>query len=273
MTSSVIKAISLAEANTPMQGQNSKADNLNLSDLDPMAPDVTSNPLLAKIPPEVIQKAWFTTAHLVLENGSKVLDIRCQDGMHTYAMAALNPTIEFIGIDRSPNLIDQAEAKYKLPNLRFMSGDIQENFVPKNSIDAIVNSFTLHEIYSGNNCSEKAVTDSLERQFELLKKDGYIFIQGHVLPAEEEYVLIEMPEEPSKGKSVEQLSEIDLLILYAEQARPREDDDYKGFYLDELPPRFPRTRLFRMPSKWAHEFVLRKDNRQNWNSEIHKEYC
>ncbi len=249
----------------------------NLSDLDPMAPSVEQNPLLADVPAIIIQKAWFTMAHLVLENGSRVLDIRCQDGIHTYAMAALNPNIEFIGIDRSPTMIDQAEEKYKLPNLQFMNGDIQENFVPKRSIDAIVNSFTLHEIYSNNNCSEKAVTDSLERQFELLKKGGTVFIQGHVMPAEDDYVLIEMPEEftsrHNNKKSIEQLSEIDLLILYAEQARPREDDDYKGFYLDELPPRFPRTRLFRLPAKWAHEFVLRKDDRTTWNAELHKEYC
>ena len=53
---------------------------------------------------------------------------------------------------------------------------------------------------------------------------------------------------------------------------PRENDNYRGFYLEELPPRFPRTRLFRLPSKWAREFILRKDNREGWSRELHKEY-
>lgn len=244
----------------------------NMGAFDPMAPAVLKNPLLKNIPPETIKRAWFTMAHLVLENGSRVLDINCRDGIRTYAMAVLNPKIEFIGIDRNSLLIDKAEKQYQLPNLQFMTGDIQENFVPKGSLDATVNSFTLHEIYSENNCSEKSVTDSLERQFELLKDNGLVFIQGHIMPPNDEYVLIEMPEDPAKGKSLEELSEIELLILYSEQGRPRENDNYRGFYLEELPPRFPKTRLFRLPAKWAREFILRKDNRKQWESEIHKEY-
>ena len=239
---------------------------------DPTAPIATKNPLLQDIPAKIIRRAWFTTAHIVLENGSKVLDISCRDGIRTYAMAALNPNVEFIGIDKNASLIDEAEKKFQLPNLQFMSGDIQENFVPKGSLDATINSFTLHEIYSENNCSEKAVIDSLERQFELLKENGLVFIQSHIMPPEDEYVLIEMPEDPSKGSSVQHMSEIELLIHYSEQARPRENDNYRGFYLEELPPRFPKTRLFRLPAKWAHEFILRKDNRENWDDEIHKEY-
>lgn len=240
--------------------------------LDPMAPDVTENPLLKDIHPAIIKQAWFTAAHLVLENGAEILNTRCQSGAMTYAMAALNPSLTFIGIDKNASLIDQAEAKYKLPNLKFMAGDIQENFVPKGSLNAIINSFTLHEIYSENNCNEKIVLKLLERQFELLKENGLLFIQGHVAPDESDYVLIEMPEESSRGQTLEQLNEIELLMTYAEQARPRESDDYRGFYLEELPPRFPRTRLFRLPAKWAQEFLLRKDNRKNWDTEINKEY-
>lgn len=238
---------------------------------DPMAPKVIKNPLLKDIPAPAIKRGWFTMAHLVLENGSKVLDIQCGDGLNTYVMAALNPKIEFIGMDKNIALIDAAEEKYQLPNLTFISGDVKENFVPKGTLDATVNSFILHEIYSENNCSEKAVTKSLERQFELLKPNGLIFFQGHVIPSNSEYTLIEMPEDLSRGQQIEQLNDIELLTLYSEQARPYEGE-YCGFYMEELPPRFPRTRLFRVPSKWAHEFILRKDNRANWEQEIHKEY-
>src|SRR5690606_27450656 len=44
------------------------------------------------------------------------------------------------------------------------------------------------------------------------------------------------------------------------------------FFLEELPPRFPRTRLFRLPHKWAYEFILRKDNRQHWETALPMEY-
>lgn len=126
----------------------------NLSDetyLGPQIPDVTQNPLLKNIPNSVIRRAWFTMAHLVLAKGAEVLDIRCQTGIITYTMAALNPEIDFIGMDRDFTLVDKAKKKYNLPNLKFIGGEIESNFMPKGSVDAIVNSFTLHEIYSENN--------------------------------------------------------------------------------------------------------------------------
>ncbi len=233
----------------------------------------TQNPLLKNIPAAITRNAWFTMAHLVLENKSKVLDIYCGEGAMTYAMAALNPEVHFIGIDSDTTKIKRAKKKYKLQNLQFMAGDIQENFVPKGSLDAIVNSFTLHEIYSKHNSSEKAVRKSLKRQFELLKEDGLLFIQGYLMPLEDSYVLLEMPDEPSKGDNIEELSEVELLTLYSEKARSRNGDNYRGFYLEELPPRFPRTRLFHLPEKWAYEFILHKDNRAKWEQECHKEYC
>ncbi|MFA7457680.1 MAG: class I SAM-dependent methyltransferase, partial [Micavibrio sp.] len=36
---------------------------------------------------------------------------------------------------------------------------------------------------------------------------------------------------------------------------------------------FPQTRLFRLPYKWAYEFILRKDDREYWEEELHKEYA
>ncbi len=83
---------------------------------------------------------------------------------------------------------------------------------------------------------------------------------------------MELPEDQSKGNEIDTMSEIQLLKLYAEQARSRDGDGYKGFYLEEMPSRFPRTKLFRLPAKWAHEFVLRKNNREDWNDEVEKEY-
>lgn len=241
--------------------------------LDPLAPSVTTNPLLQNVPNAVIRRAWFTMAHLVLAKGSTVLDIRCQTGIITYTMAVLNPEVDFVGMDRDVTLIDKAKRKYNLPNLKFITGNVEESFLPKNSVDAIVNSFTLHEIYSENNCNEKSVVQSLERQFELLKENGYVFIQGHFMSPEEDYVLLEIREESRHRKYKTRISDIELLTLYSEHARSRDNDDYRGFYLEEIPPRFPRTRLFRLPAKWAHEFVLRRDNRKKWLSELHHDFA
>lgn len=230
-----------------------------------------TNPLLKDIPKAVIRQAWFTMAHLVLEKGAHILNITCGDGIYTYAMAAMNPEYEFVGIDRNAKKIEKAQKKYNLPNLSFVCGDVQESFLPPNSLDAIINSFTLHEFYSEEQCSVKAVTDILHRHLELLKEDGYIFIQGYAMPPEDDYVLLEIPND-EMAKKEKRLSDAELLILYADKARPHKDSSYWGFYLEELPARFPKTRLFRLPHKWAYEFLLRKAKHKQWDEELHKEY-
>lgn len=44
-----------------------------------------------------------------------------------------------------------------------------------------------------------------------------------------------------------------------------------GFFLEELPIRSP-VLLFRLPHKWAYEFIMRKDRRVQWQAEMPKEY-
>ncbi len=229
--------------------------------------------LLNSVPNAVIRKAWFTMAHLVLAPGSKVVDMGCSDGSMVFAMAVMNPDYHFIGVDHDRNLIRHARDLYQLKNLEFVCGDVGGDILPDNSVDAVINSFILHEIYSQTLCNERIVEQIVENNFRILKPEGLLFIRDFSLP-ESSYVLLEMPDEPSNASDgIFGLSEPELLIHYSEHARPREDMSHRGFYLEELPPRFPQTRLFRLPYKWAYEFVLRKDDREYWEEELHKEYA
>lgn len=231
------------------------------------------HPLLRDIPGDIIRDAWFTTAHMLLRPGARVADMGCHGGMMTYAMAALNPHIEFIGVDGSKKLIARAQEKYVLPNLSYRMGAIarQAGF-DEEELDGIINSFTLHEIFSDSRYDDRPVVHALEHQFSLLKPEGLMFIRDYAMPGRGEYVLMEMPDAPSTGETLDKMSEADLLVWYSEHARPKEDPGCHGFFLEELPPRFPQTRLFRLPSKWAYEFIMRKDDRDAWEDELPKEY-
>ncbi len=230
--------------------------------------------LLNSVPEAVIRKAWFTMSHLVLPPGSKIVDMGSSDGSMIFAMAVMNPDYNFIAIDQDRHLIRQSRDLYKLKNLEFTCGNMMdENILPEASVDAIIHSFVQHEIYTQTACNERIVQNMVENHFRFLKPEGLLFIREFSLK-ETAYVLLEFPDENrQKGEGVFGLSEPELLIQYSEKARPREDDSHRGFYLEELPPRFPQTRLFRLPYKWAYEFLLRKDDREYWDEELHKEYA
>ncbi|MCD8526571.1 MAG: class I SAM-dependent methyltransferase [Alphaproteobacteria bacterium] len=231
---------------------------------------------LKDIPYKTVRKAWFTLSHLLLPEGAYIADIGCDDGMLTFCMAALAPKLRFIGIDKSKRAINKARQTYELHNLEFRHGDAalpgMGGALEDGSVDAVVNAFVLHEVFSDSRYSEQIVSDSIKNQFRALKTGGLMLIHDYARIMPEEFALLEFPDKPSTGEDLAQLSEADLLVWYSEQARSKQDPGCGGFFLEELPPRRPRTRLFRLPFKWAYEFIMRKDDRKSWESALPTEF-
>ncbi len=219
-----------------------------------------------------IHNAWFIMAHLLLNNGSHVVHMGCKSGALTFAMATLYPHIQFTGFDKDRQKIHKANALYELDNLNFKIGDASSGLFGSDTLDAIIDDNFLHVIYSQADYSEAAVSEALVHHHRMLKKNGQLFLRDYACPAQDEFVLLEMPDIESKSDDLVDLSDADLLIWYSENARPSEDFGYSGFFLEELPPSFPNTRLFRLPHKWAYEFIMRKDEREKWDEELPTEY-
>lgn len=231
--------------------------------------------LLKDIPPHIVKKAWFIMSHALLNSGAKILDAGCNSGEVTYVMAVLNPHFEFIGLDVDQHAIKEATAKYKRPNLKYQVGNIYSDLA-EDSFDLIVNSFFLHEIYSASFYNEQIIQTALEKQYKALKNGGYLIIRDYLNPTPGEYVQLEFTDKIPSGDTFETLSEAELLIWFADHARAKQGSETSsdcGFFLEELPPNYPRTRLFRIPAKWAYEFILRKDNREKMRMELSKEYA
>ncbi|MBE2190870.1 MAG: methyltransferase domain-containing protein [Alphaproteobacteria bacterium] len=233
--------------------------------------------LLKDIPPHVVKKAWFTLSHILPSVGAKIIDAGCNDGMMAYVMAALKPDVNFVGMDIDANRIRQAQKNYRLKNLTYTLGNIYTDLT-ENSADAIINSFFLHEIYSDSFFNERLIELALQKQYKALKNGGTLIIRDYMNPTTHEYVQIEFTDLGTAGDTFETCSEADLLVWFSENARAKSlqdgfNDNDCGFFLEELPQNFPRTRLFRIPEKWAHEFILRKDNRDRLKEELSKEYA
>lgn len=229
--------------------------------------------LIEDVPSHIIKKAWFTLSHLLLEDGSHIIDAGCSQGTMTYAMSSLNPQHRITGLDINPLILENAAKNYKRDNLDFRQANLFEKFAPDNSVDAIINSFVLHEIYSASLYNERLIPKLLERQYEALKENGYILIRDYVLPSSFEYVLLEIKDKGVSSTDLMKMSESDLLIWYSERTRSNHEIDAAGFFIEELPPNYPSTRLFRLPIKWAYEFILRKDDRENLEQFVTKEYA
>lgn len=255
------------------------------ADAAPAAPDIAANleeyfeqrrEILKDIPYKTVRKAWFTLSHLLLPDGAYVADIGCDDGTLTFCMAAIAPRLRFIGVDRNKRAINKAKQTYDLHNLEFRQGDSTQTGIAgaleEGSVDAIVNAFVLHEVFSDSRYSEQIVSDTIKRQFKALKTGGVMLIHDYARMMPEDFALLEFPDKPSLGEGLTYMSDPDLLVWYSGQARPKQDPGCGGFFLEELPPRRPRTRLFRLPFKWAYEFIMRKDDRERWEKDLPTEF-
>ena len=255
------------------------------------------------IPDYVVEKASMISAHLLLPSNAVVVDMGCGDGRVTYAMALLNPLRKFIGVDKDRNLIDHAKKTYQLPNLNFRFSDARIPDFEDESVDGIINSNLLHEVYSAHDRDPDMLSDLMEAQIKKLKPGGIMLVRDYMKPPEDEYVMLELPDVQSIGNNVEELSYADLLIEYSQTARPMVNG-YEGFFLEELDPSILKTlnpnltkkdayemteedkarlgedftfdednsRVFRLMHKWAVEFIHRKDERDKWVENLDREF-
>ncbi|MGB1077412.1 MAG: class I SAM-dependent methyltransferase, partial [Bdellovibrionales bacterium] len=229
--------------------------------------------LLKDIPMTVIRDAWSISAHLLLDEEAHIVDMGCETGEMAFALSHIKPNWKITAIDADAQAIKYAKEHYKNKNLTFITQDISTPDLKEKSVDAIINSFVLHEVYSEAKFNIRRIRETLATHYKALKTGGFMFIRDHTTSGPGEYVLMELKSEPSKSEDLNDLSEADLLIWFAENVRSGDALTTGGFYLEELPPRFPNTRLFRLPHKWAHEFILRKDDRERLEEDLDIEYA
>lgn len=225
-----------------------------------------------EMPEFIREKAEMISAHFLLPDGAKIIDMGCDTGEVAYVLAQLNPRATVIGVDNNPDSIEFARTNYKLSNLSYRNADIRIPDFEDNSIDAIVNSNMLHGIYSHAGYNPDVIGELLEKQVRKLKPGGTMLIRDYMMPNEKEMVLLEVLNTKSTGRDPTQLSDGDLLIRFSQTARPLLTGGSEGFHIEEISPRRVNTRLFKLPHKWALEFIYRKDLRERWSDEISEEY-
>lgn len=217
-------------------------------------------------------KLAITSAHFLLKPGAVIADMGCGSGLGSYQFAQLNPSVWVVGIDINPEAVAHARREYQLPNLRFEVGDIEKPDPALGPFDGILNSSVLHHVYSFNSYSANNVVNALRNQMALLNEGGILVVRDFCAEKDDEYVLLDAQAEGGEGYEPTTMSDADLLVHFSKTARSLSPEKDRGFFLEEDVVAPQGWRRFRLSAKWAAEFILRKDYRQDWATEVLEEY-
>lgn len=214
------------------------------------------------------QKVALTAAHLMCTG--KVADMGMGSGAGSQALAALYPMLRVVGVDLDPTMVEMAAERHRLPNLEFVQGDIAEDVFESESLDGIFDSSVLHHVTSFGGYEYGRAARCLENQIRALKPHGVLVVRDFLAPTAED-VTIDLPADDGDD-SVEpsRCSTAKLFERFSTEFRSLHDA--RGFPLVEDTSEDARRRRFRTSLRLATEFVLRKDYRTDWVSEVKEEY-
>jgi SAM-dependent methyltransferase len=227
--------------------------------------------LLASMDVTMRQKLAFVSAHFQLHDGARILDIGCGSGKSSFELALLNPHLHVVALDYDAGYIEKAKELYKLPNLTFVQGDARTLDVGDEKFDAILNSGLMHEIYSFNGYSDKAVDESLDAQLRCLKDGGVILLRDFMRPPQPDaMVYLDLP--PKDHARVNELSYPDRLRAYSAIANAEKPEGARGFFCEHVETLPDGWERFYLSHDWAYEFIWRKEYTARFEREAHEKY-
>ena len=143
---------------------------------------------------------------------------------------------------------------------------------PANSLDGILNSSVLHHVTSFNDFDAGRVLTTLDNQVAQLKLGGVIIIRDFVIPDGPEHVFLDLPlTDGAESGGKRELSTAALFEEFAREWRSSVNPHSPVPFESLKSPRggFVRCKL---TLRAATEFVLRKDYRADWETEVLEEY-
>jgi hypothetical protein len=213
------------------------------------------------------QKVALTAAHLLAEG--VVADMGMGSGSGSDALASLYPALTVLGVDVSVEMTVTASWTYDRENLSFLCADIATHCFAPGTLSGIFDSSVLHHVTTFNGYDHGAAARALAKQVEMLEEYGALIVRDFVDPGGGEVILELRDGDSDDADDVLACSSADLFRRFAREFRPL--SCAPGFAYEELPARDGHRR-FRTQAKYAAEFILRKDYRSDWATEVLEEY-
>lgn len=226
-------------------------------------------------------KVWPSLVHIFSQAGWKIVDMGTGSGDAASQYAKMFTWSDIIGVDINPDSVEYCALTFSdQQNLSFSTGDVEDILFQPGSLDAILNSSTLHHVSSFNNYSKENIKRSIENQTTQLKDWGILFIRDFLIPSWNRDVILELSTQPrtcscdnqdnSCTSKFCQMSDADLLIEFCQTSRSLH---YIPWYpMMEIKWWRNWFKKYKVLDRYASEFVLRKDYRQSWEVELQEEY-
>ncbi len=216
------------------------------------------------------QKVALTTAHFPVRG--RIADMGSGSGRGTYDLACLYGGLELVGVDINPVSVERAAREFRRPNLSYVVGDISERVFGTESLDGILDSSVLHHVTSFNDFDVRRVFATFDNQVAQLKTGGVIIVRDFVIPDGPERVRLDLPaDDGSAAGEVVELSTAALFELFAREWRSSVNRDGPVPFSKTESPRTGFVR-YEVALRAAAEFLLRKDYRADWATEVLEEY-
>ncbi len=214
------------------------------------------------------QKVALTAAHML--GVGRIADMGMGSGTGSEALAALYPGLHVTGVDVSEEMVTLARERFKLPNLDFELGDIAKPVFEDGTLHGILNSSVLHHVTSFGEYDHDAAGRALTAQVQQLADYGVLIVRDFLDPGSQP-VWLEVPsDDGDDSDDPRTCSSAALLRRFAKEFRSLHAQ--AGFPLEDLGSPTPRWHRFGLDHRMAVEFILRKDYRRDWESEVKEEY-
>ncbi len=210
----------------------------------------------------------------------RLADMGCGSGQGSYDLARLFPQAHIIGVDISPQAIEFANKHHTVENLSFQLGDISQKIFEPETLDGIFNSSVLHHVTSFNQFDTTHITRLLDAQTAQLKPGGLLAIRDFLVPEYQGPVILELKTDDGgstkDSNQLETWSTADLFLKFVQEFKsslyPKGPVPWSD--ASDTLSQSEKKRLFRavVDFRTALEFILRKDYRADWDTEILEEY-
>lgn len=224
---------------------------------------------LAGMDASMRQKVALTAAHFLCEG--RIADMGMGSGTGSHAFAALYPALTVIGVDISPEMVALARERHVLPNLSFVVGDVAARVFDPGSLDGVLSSSVLHHVTSFNSYDRDAAARAMAVQSAQLDTYGVLVVRDF-LDSGRGPVILELPANDGDDASDDPAiaSSARLFERFAREFRKLSEQP--GFAYERLDDASDGFRRFRVEDTLSTEFLLRKDYRSDWDSEVLEEY-